>query len=183
MTLSKVKTFLSVALIMVFTVACSQATDTVETSSPTVKTEGEYKKVDRTYFKLDLYDGGKADLADWNKKPVVICFITSVCPFCKKIAPDLNKIYSEYKDKGIGVLMISLDDDIDGLADFIKENKIEFPVAINGVEAAVKYKARGVPYTFVLNKKHKIEDYWIGFAPNMYNELDKTLKEVLAEED
>ena len=138
-------------------------TSTAAVSSKTAKAAPEAKKEkppyvkQETYFSLPVISGGKADLADWAGKPVLVVFIASECPYCKRAAPFLESLYSTYKDKGLGVIAVSLDANKDEMAEFAKDYKLTFPIALGGISAARAYRMHGVPDFFLLGKDHKIK--------------------------
>ncbi|MEA3306185.1 MAG: TlpA disulfide reductase family protein [Elusimicrobiota bacterium] len=142
------------------------------------KTEAPYQKKD-TYFSLPNRNGGNIDLADYKDKSVTLIFFAHYCPYCKKAAPFMNRIYDTYKDKGLIVLGISTDKNKDTANIFATEQKLDFPIAYNGAEISMQYKTRGVPYIFVLDKKHEIMDFWAGYDESYDAEIIETIAKVL----
>jgi thiol-disulfide isomerase/thioredoxin len=63
-------------------------------------------------FSFKTLGGDSLNLASFrNKKNVLICFWSSWCGPCIKNIPFLKKIEKEYKDKGLQLLSVSIDDE------------------------------------------------------------------------
>lgn len=151
-----------------------------------VKTEnippaGAYVK-NRTYFKLPAVKGGEIDLADYAGKPLMVMFFTETCHFCRKAAPHLEKLYTTYKDKGFTVLGICIQNDPRAPANFAAALGTTFPMAYGGRDLYGKYQARGVPYIFLLNKKHEVLKVWPGYTESFDAEMVRAIESVLAEQ-
>ena len=67
-------------------------------------------------------------LADFKGKVVIVNFWATWCGPCKTEIPDFVKLYSEYKDKGLVILGISIDDSPEQLQSFMQEFKMNYPV-------------------------------------------------------
>jgi peroxiredoxin len=81
------------------------------------------------FIALDNYVGTERD--DTQAKVVVLSFMASYCKPCKKEMPYLQTLYGKYKDKGLRVLMVSVDTEeknFQVVQDLIKDNQVTFPV-------------------------------------------------------
>jgi len=67
-------------------------------------------------------------LADYKGKVVIVNFWATWCGPCKTEIPDFVKLYSEYKDKGLVIVGISIDDSPEQLQSFMQEFKMNYPV-------------------------------------------------------
>ena len=67
-------------------------------------------------------------LADYKGKVVIVNFWATWCGPCKVEIPDFVKLYDEYKDKGLVIVGISVDDSPEQLQAFMKEFKMNYPV-------------------------------------------------------
>lgn len=64
-------------------------------------------------FTLPAPNGKMISLSDFKGKWVLLDFWYVDCPWCRKLAPNLGKIYKEYKDKGLEIISISVDKESD----------------------------------------------------------------------
>lgn len=88
-----------------------------------------YIDTDAPTFELTDYQGKRYRSSNFKDKYVVLHIATTWCPFCNAEAPNLEKLYQEYKDKGVEVLII----DVKENKDLVKEKLIDrfnlsFPV-------------------------------------------------------
>jgi thiol-disulfide isomerase/thioredoxin len=67
-------------------------------------------------------------MADYKGKVVIVNFWATWCGPCKVEIPDFVKLYAEYKDKGLVIVGISVDDSPEQLQAFMKEFKMNYPV-------------------------------------------------------
>ena len=67
-------------------------------------------------------------LAELKGKVAIVNFWATWCGPCKTEIPDFVKLYDEYKDKGLVIVGISVDDSPELLQAFMKEYKMNYPV-------------------------------------------------------
>lgn len=112
--------------------------------------------------KVELVDmqGKKVSLKDFRGKKLLIDFWASWCPDCRKASPKLVALYKEYKDKGLEILSISLDEDLEAWQAAISKDQYTWPQALaKGVwksDAAQTYALRWIPTSILLDKDGKI---------------------------
>ena len=111
---------------------------------------------------IDLVDaqGKKVSLKDFRGKKLLIDFWASWCPDCRKASPELVALYKEYKDKGLEILSVSLDEDTNAWQAAISKDQYTWPQALaKGAwksNAAQTYALRWIPTVILLDKDGKI---------------------------
>lgn len=114
-------------------------------------------------FTLPGVNGDTIHLYDYKGKAVILDFWATWCSPCKAEIPGFIKMMKEYKDKPFIVIGVALDDPkrVDA---FYKKYKINYPVAYGNREIARMYGGiRGIPTTFVLDKKMRIVKKFVGY--------------------
>ena len=67
-------------------------------------------------------------MADYKGKVVIVNFWATWCGPCKVEIPDFVSLYAEYKDKGLVIVGISINDSAEELKSFMAEYKMNYPV-------------------------------------------------------
>lgn len=76
----------------------------------------------------------------------------------------MERLYQRFKDKGLMVLAISIDaEGAQVVTPFVKEHKLTFPIGLDPkMELALKYEVRGLPTSFLVNKKGNLAALAVG---------------------
>ncbi|MEO0074583.1 MAG: TlpA disulfide reductase family protein [candidate division WOR-3 bacterium] len=143
----------------------------VKTKSPAV-----FKDTD---FTLEKIDGGTITLSQLKKKVILIDFWATWCPPCQEAIPHLVDLYDKYKDKGLAILGISLDQNKEAIPPFINEYKINYPILLGNQEVAKKYQIQGIPTFFVFDRSGNIVYKEVGFSEKSKSQLEIKIKELL----
>ena len=113
-------------------------------------------------FTLTTFDGEPVSLEALRGKVVIVNFWASWCtPACYDEAPVLERAWRAYRDRGVVVVGVDMQDTEDAARAFIRRFGLTFPNAPDpGGKVAVEYGVYGVPETFfvdragVIRKKH-----------------------------
>jgi peroxiredoxin/outer membrane lipoprotein-sorting protein len=114
-------------------------------------------------FKLSALEGKAYRLEDLRGKVVLIDFWATWCPPCRRELPAIEKIYRDYREKGLVVLAVTSEPK--GVAaSFIEKHGYTFPVLID-VEQTVfdKYAVRSIPVVIVVDRQGQISAHFTGF--------------------
>ena len=71
---------------------------------------------------------GQINLKDYAGQPVVLNFWATWCGPCKVEIPAFVELYDQYKDKGLVIVGVSVDDSPEQLQSFMKEFRMNYPV-------------------------------------------------------
>jgi peroxiredoxin len=114
----------------------------------------EKKSLAPNFILKDL-DQVKVELASFkDKKPVVLFFWTTWCPYCQKALRDLNRNLPEFSKEGYEILPINAGEPEAKVSRFVKSNGFTFRVILDlDSEASEAYHVYGVPAYFLVDKK------------------------------
>ncbi len=129
-------------------------------------------------FSLPGLDGEIYTLSDFNGKVYIIDFWATWCGPCRLSIPFLKRLYGELRDKGLVVIGIGLDSE-PALRSFAEQMEIDYPVLVGTREIAIRYKIRGIPTMFIVDKKGKIIDRVVGYAPSVEGKIKNRVLELL----
>jgi cytochrome c biogenesis protein CcmG/thiol:disulfide interchange protein DsbE len=113
------------------------------------------KPVHAPPFLLERLDReGQLSLADLEGKAVVVNFWASWCVPCRDEAPVLEETYRRYRDQGLVVLGVDVNDFREDARRFMKRFGVTYPVVYDGKGSTVgKWGVRGFPETFFVDRK------------------------------
>jgi peroxiredoxin len=105
-------------------------------------------------FELLTIDDKELELESFRKgKVVLMVFSATWCPACRHEIPLLKEYYNEFKDDGLEVLNIDIQESKKKVSSFVGKNKINYPVVLDSIaEVATLYKVRGIPLNIILDK-------------------------------
>ena len=107
-------------------------------------------------FALTDLNGRTWKLGDLRGKVVLVNFWATWCPPCRKEMPDLQELYSRFKEKGLVILAIT-DEAIEKAKPFIEEKQYTFPVLLDsGRKVNEAFRVDGIPKTFIYDRAGKL---------------------------
>jgi len=108
-------------------------------------------------FTVKLLNGEDFTLRNQKGKVVLIYFWAYWCEPCKQEMPHLDKIYREFKDKGLEIVGISLDSSIKKAEDFTKQARLQWKHSCSGKEwqdeTVGLYGVNSLPSLWVVDRK------------------------------
>lgn len=115
-------------------------------------------------FELVRLDGGTFSLRAHRGRVVLVNFWATWCEPCRDEMPDLQQLWEAYRDDGLLVVGVSLDDgDRSLIEEFHQTFPVEYPLLLNGRAIAAQYGAdHFVPSTFVIGRDGRLLDRHVG---------------------
>jgi cytochrome c biogenesis protein CcmG/thiol:disulfide interchange protein DsbE len=115
-------------------------------------------------FALTSFDGTRVDLTALRGQVVVLNFWASWCnPACYEEAPTLERGWRAYRDRGVVVLGVDIQDHDDAARKFIRDFSLSFANAPDrGGKVSVDYGVYGVPETFFIDRDGRIRAKHVG---------------------
>lgn len=108
-------------------------------------------------FTLTGLDGEKVSLSDYRGKAVMVNFWGSWCEPCAREMPAIQRQYEKWKDHGLVVLGLNLDESKVTVQSFVKQTNVTFPVLLDKeLRMRDRYAVKNYPTTFFIDPNGKI---------------------------
>lgn len=144
--------------------------------SPSVEDKDDRVKLNDYEWALVDENGVSYDFQKARGKVVVINFWATWCPPCIAEMPSLEKLYNEYKDDVV-ILLVS-NEKPSVISKFKEQNSYDFLVYASVSKQPKLFDVSSIPRTFVIDKKGTIVIDKSG-AANWYSDSFRTLLETL----
>jgi len=107
-----------------------------------------------------------------DKKPVLLFFWTTWCPYCRSELRALNNKYPALTKEGLEVLPINVGESRNRVKNFIQNYYLTYPVILDeNMEVAYNYGIPGVPAYILIDKKGKVVFEGSRFPEGRYKDL------------
>ena len=116
-------------------------------------------------FELRLLGGGTLSSDDLEGEPVVLNFWASWCIPCREEMPAFERMWDRYRDQGIRIVGVNLQDSAAGAQGFVDEVGVSYPIALDSDGSlASDLGVRGLPQTFFIDEDFRFEKISAGDA-------------------
>lgn len=104
-------------------------------------------------FTVQDEQGNKLKMGDLakGKKVLLIDFWASWCKPCRNEIPNVKKLYELYKDKGLEVVSVSIDQNEKAWKKAVKDENLQWPNFLDRLGAADVYKVKSIPAMFLID--------------------------------
>ena len=119
------------------------------------------------------------DSSDLQGKVLILNFWASWCSPCRKEMPELQLLYEKYKDKGVSMIGVSMDDSVDAARKFLTISVVQYPTLM-WIPALERLRgADAVPTTLIFDRTGKVRAERVGYADRKWHEskIQKLLME------
>jgi peroxiredoxin len=109
-------------------------------------------------FELSALDGRRIRLSDFRGRVILVNFWATWCAPCRVEMPWLTEFDARYRDRGLTVLGVSVDDGgRERVERFARERQVGYPILLNDGDVDLRYGGvRFLPQTFFVGREGKI---------------------------
>ena len=134
------------------------------------------------HFVLPTLEGARFDLREHAGGVVLLNFWATWCAPCLQEMPALVELYSEYRNRGLSLVGISVDEDGAAVVrEFVDRLGVNYPIALDDGTVGAAYKGNLViPSTFVVDRRGHIRSRYIGIVD--FDTLVPVVERLLAED-
>lgn len=129
-------------------------------------------------------DDGAASysLKQFQGKVLYVDFWASWCGPCAKSFPFLNQLNHDFKDRGLQVIGINLDEKPADAQDFLSQYPADFMIASGAnQQCALDFGVKAMPSSYLVDRQGRIRHIHLGFKAGEAEELTTLIKQLLAE--
>ena len=140
---------------------CTSCCETSESNDgKTFGTDGHAKKFTpgpAPAWKAKDLDGIIVSSSDLQGKVVLVDFWATWCGTCVEMIPKLKAVDSAYRDKGLVVVGMSIDDAPKEVQEFVKENDVQYRSLMASKEAIAGFgDPEFIPMAYLIDRKGQI---------------------------
>ncbi|MCK4911700.1 MAG: TlpA family protein disulfide reductase [Thermodesulfovibrionales bacterium] len=136
-------------------------------------------KMEMGDFTLHDIAGVEVSLKSFRGKVVLLEFWATWCPPCRQAVPELKQLHENMKDEEFVLLAIAVKDRLSKIRRFVEEHGIEYTVLLDNKGVDDIYKAYTIPTSILLDKEGNVALTHRGFAPGMFKDMEKDIRELL----
>ena len=113
---------------------------------------------------LPVLDGdGQSSIADYRGRWVLVNLWASWCDPCRQEAPELERFWRRFREQGVTVLGIDVQDNSEDALAFVREHRLTYPQLRSvGDERGDAFGSTGVPENFLVDPRGRLALIWRG---------------------
>ncbi len=114
-------------------------------------------------FELSDDQGLGVSLDDYDGKVVLLNFWATWCPPCIQEMPSLNRTYERFREDGLVVLGVSVDEDADEYSRFLRNAGVTFPTVRDPERrVSTRYGTMKYPESYLISRSGRVLRKYIG---------------------
>lgn len=142
---------------------CAPSQDAVSAPTPGGNKDSAAGAVIFPDFKVKTLEGQEKALQDYRGQIVILDLFATWCPPCRMTIPVLIDLQKKYPAQ-LKVIGLSYDQiPPDGLREFVKKMKINYPVFWGSDEIAEYVGLRGIPHMVILDAQGRVARSLVGY--------------------
>lgn len=117
----------------------------------------------RPEFTLPDVQGLARSVSEWDGRVVALNFWATWCPPCIQELPSLNNIHERFRDRGLVVVGISVDEDKEAYQKFLQQRGVTFPTARDPQQTVnIRYGTTKFPESYLIDREGYVRRKYVG---------------------
>ena len=133
-------------------------------------------------FTLPSIYEGQPDitLSDFRGKVVYLDFWASWCAPCLVSMPLYNELYHRYKDQGLEVVAVNVDNSVEDGLDFLIDTPLDFTIPIDTEgDVLVDFDVVGMPTSYLIDSEGIVRMVHVGFRDGDIEIIETAIQDAL----
>lgn len=123
-------------------------------------------------------------LSSFRGQVIYLDFWASWCGPCRQTFPFMNNMQKKYGDKGLKIIAVTIDTDLNKASAFLKENPANFSIVYDPDKKISRdYNQSVIPTSYLINRQGYIVFKHMGFRAGDEKSLEAKIKTVILEND
>ena len=119
-------------------------------------------------------------LDEYEGKVVLLDFWASWCVPCRRSFPWMNEMQQKYADRGLLVIAVNLDNNLDDAANFLKKYPVKFRIVYDTDRTlAREFEVQAMPTSYLIGRDGKLADMHLGFKVKQQHEYEAAIRKAL----
>jgi thiol-disulfide isomerase/thioredoxin len=112
---------------------------------------------------LSTPEGSTLTLGEFRGKVVFLNFWATWCPPCRVEMPSMERLHKEFKDQGLAMLAVDVQESPNEVARFMKQFRLSFPALLDlEGEVTLRYRVSGLPTTLLIDRSGRVVGAAVG---------------------
>ncbi|RZU99710.1 TlpA family protein disulfide reductase [Spiribacter vilamensis] len=132
--------------------------------------------------RLDMLNGGQAELGEYRGEPVMLVFWATTCPTCVAEMPEVVALHNDLADDGLNIVGVAMDyDPREQVEALVERRQLPYEIVLdNGGTIATAFNdVRLTPTTVLIDPEGGV--VWQRIGPIDFDGLRRQLEPMLAE--
>lgn len=122
------------------------------------------------------------DLQSYKGQVVYVDFWASWCGPCAKSFPFLNEMNGQLKEKGLRIVGVNLDENLEDAKAFLAKYPANFEVKADiSKQCAKDFAVKAMPSSYIIDRKGVVHHIHLGFRPGEAKDIQVIIEKLLSE--
>lgn len=129
-----------------------------------------------------MTDNKAVQLSQYRSKLLYVDFWASWCGPCVQSFGFLNGLHTQFKDRGLQIIGVNVDEEAGDAKDFLAQHQAEFTVLADDSKQCVKdFTVKAMPSSYLIDSQGIVRHIHLGFRPSETEDIQGIIGVLLAD--